>query len=63
MVYAFCFKATDENGNRSQQDILFDNYLSEGLEYTLQKVCEFDPVKEDKLICEFVKYYSDLYKN
>jgi len=63
MVYAFCFKATDENGNRSSQDIMFDNYLSQGLEYTLQKVCEFDPVKDDKLICEIVKCYSDLYKN
>ncbi len=38
MAYAFYFKASDENGNRTSQDILYDNYLSKGVKYTLQKV-------------------------
>ena len=38
MSYAFFFKALDENGNRSGQDLLFEKLLSEGLDKTLSEV-------------------------
>jgi mannitol-1-phosphate 5-dehydrogenase len=60
MAYAFYFKATDENGSESDQDILFEKYRLEGIEFTLQKVCGFDLVKDKKLIVEFQKYYNAL---
>ncbi len=50
MCYAFHFKATDEKGIRSEGDILFDEYLSLGIGYVLQKVCGFDPVNDAALI-------------
>lgn len=49
MSYAFFFKATDENGRRSEQDIVFEKLLSQGLDYTLQKVCGIDPVLDQEL--------------
>jgi mannitol-1-phosphate 5-dehydrogenase len=57
MSYAFYFQATDENGNKSTQDMLFENYLTKGVEYTLQKISGFDPVKDEILISEFIQYY------
>jgi mannitol-1-phosphate 5-dehydrogenase len=60
MVYAFFYKACDENGNRPEQDLLFDNFLSQGLEYTLQEVCGFNPETDKKLIREVVKCYEDI---
>jgi len=63
MAYAFYFKASDENGNRSTSDILFDNCRSKGVKFALQEVCGFDPVKDKKLITEFKKYYNALDKN
>lgn len=60
MAYAFYFQATDENGRKSDQDILFDKYRSKGIEFTLQKVCGFDPLKDKKLIAEFETYYNAL---
>ena len=57
MTYAFRFKATGENGERSPQDVLFDEYLSAGLEYPLQKVCGFDPVKDNDLIAKTIAYH------
>ncbi|MDR2385192.1 MAG: hypothetical protein LBD80_05975 [Tannerella sp.] len=39
MSCAFTFAATDENGNRSHPDILFDEYLRKGKEYVLRHVC------------------------
>jgi mannitol-1-phosphate 5-dehydrogenase len=56
MTYAFRFKATDESGKRSPQDVLFDEYVSEGLEDTLQKVCGFDPMKDNDLISKAVSF-------
>lgn len=58
MAYAFYFKASDENGNRSARDILFDNYRSKGLEFILQKVCGFDPISDKKMVAEFVQFYK-----
>lgn len=58
MTCSFLFKATDENGNRSEPDILFDGYLSEGIEYTLQKICGFDQVKDKTLINKCLQCYS-----
>ncbi len=49
MSYAFFFKATDENGHRSEQDIVFEKLLSQGIDYTLQKVCGIDPVFDQEL--------------
>jgi mannitol-1-phosphate 5-dehydrogenase len=43
MSYAFTFTATDENGNRSHPDILFDEYLREGKDYILREVCGLSP--------------------
>ena len=63
MAYAFYFKASDENGNRSTSDILFDNCRSKGVKFALQEVCGFDPVKDKKLITEFKKYYNALDKS
>ena len=60
MSYAFYFKATDENGKRSEQDIIFEKYLSIGLDYTLQKVCGMDLTQkqDQKLIKEAKSYYK-----
>lgn len=52
MTFAFYFKATDENGDRSDQDILFDNHLSTDLESVLHDVCGFDYEADKKLIEE-----------
>ncbi|HBU46445.1 MAG: hypothetical protein VB075_01795 [Petrimonas sp.] len=49
MSYAFFFKATDENGRRHEQDIVFEKLLSQGIDYTLQKVCGIDPVFDQEL--------------
>jgi mannitol-1-phosphate 5-dehydrogenase len=57
MTYAFCFKATDETGNRSSGDLLFDDILSLGVVGVLQNVCGFDREKDKTLIAEFVEYY------
>ncbi|MDR1224847.1 MAG: hypothetical protein LBL07_18515 [Tannerella sp.] len=44
MSYAFTFTATDENGNRSHPDILFDEYLlRKGKDYVLREVCGLPP--------------------
>ncbi|MDR0394793.1 MAG: hypothetical protein LBH77_06510 [Tannerella sp.] len=39
LSYAFTFTATDEDGNHSPPDVLFDEYLRKGKDYVLQKVC------------------------
>jgi len=57
MAYAFYFTASDENGNSSPEDIVFGKYLSRGLEFTLHKVCGFDPVKDETLLKEIIQYY------
>jgi len=62
MVYAFFFNATDENGNSSARDILFDNYRTKGVSYALQKVCGWDLVKDIKLIGDFKQYYYEYEK-
>lgn len=56
MAYAFYFTASGENGKRSPEEIVFCNYLSEGLKFTLQKVCGFDPVKDEMLIEDVMQY-------
>jgi len=57
MAYAFSFQATDENGNRCAQDILFDNHLLIGIESVFQDVCGYDSVTDIDLIEEFKKQY------
>ena len=52
MSYAFYFKAVDENGDRAEQDIIFEKQLSEGINLTLQKVCGMDPVRDKKMMEE-----------
>ncbi len=61
MSYAFYFKAVDENGNRSEQDNIFDDYLTRGIELTLNKVCGFDLKKDQKLIKETKKHYFHIF--
>ena len=46
MTYAFTFTATDENGNRSPPDTLFDEYLRKGRDYVLRHVCRMDSDEE-----------------
>ncbi|MCG8308639.1 MAG: hypothetical protein MI975_14700, partial [Cytophagales bacterium] len=60
MAYAFYFQAKDENSNISEPDILFDNYLEQGPEYTLQRVCGFDQSKDKNLFEEFMTYHEAL---
>jgi len=60
MSYAFFFQATDENGNRSEQDVLFDQTLIKGLQFTLEYICGFNPIKDKKLIEELTGYCSKL---
>lgn len=52
MVYGFSFKATDENGQRAKPDILFDSYMTKGLDYTFQKVCGMIPEKNKNIISQ-----------
>lgn len=49
-MYGFSFKATDENGQRAKPDILFDSYMTKGLDYTFQKVCGMIPEKNKNII-------------
>ncbi len=60
MAYAFYFKAFDEYGNESGPDKDFDQYLSTGLDFTLETVCGFDSVKDEALITEFKQYYLEI---
>ncbi len=62
MIYAFHFQATDENGNRSVADIHFDNFLSQGIVFVLQRVCGFNPLQDGRFIRQFNKYYADTKK-
>jgi mannitol-1-phosphate 5-dehydrogenase len=55
MAYAFYFQAGDENGEKSAPDMLFDKYLSQGIEFTFREVCGFDPVKDKKLVSEMIQ--------
>ncbi len=57
MVHAFYFKATDQVGNRSSQDILFDNYQRKGIEYALHIVSGFDRLTDKSLISDFMQFY------
>jgi mannitol-1-phosphate 5-dehydrogenase len=58
MTYAFFFKTCNEDDKRSCQDLLFDNYLSNGIESVLLNVCGFDHRKDKKLIRKFISYYA-----
>ncbi|MBV5314173.1 MAG: hypothetical protein JZU47_12800 [Prolixibacteraceae bacterium] len=58
--YAFFFQATDENGSKSKPDECFDETLTNGIPYTLEHLCGFDPVKDKKLIEEMMAYYQKL---
>ena len=58
MSYAFFFKAADENGNRPEQDIVFEKILFRGLDYTLRKVCEIDLVYDHELVEELKKFIN-----
>lgn len=60
MLYAFFFRAADENGLKSEQDILFDQTLSKGLNYALEQVCGFDAEKDKKLIEKLGSDYLNL---
>jgi len=60
MSYAFFFRATDENGFKSKPDEWFDQTLTNGIPYTFEHVCGFDPVKDKKLIEELMGYYQNL---
>ncbi len=53
LTFAFYFKATDENGNRPESDILFGEHLLTSIESALHDVCGFDFAADKKLIEEF----------
>lgn len=59
MVYSFHFQATYENGVKSAADILFDKYLSQGIEFVLQRISGLNPVKDAKLIKQFINHYEE----
>ncbi|MGI6571882.1 MAG: hypothetical protein ACOX19_00305 [Fermentimonas sp.] len=61
MLYACTFKAVDENGCRAAEDLLFEQYMDKGLEFTLQRVCGIDPVKDQQLLAQAKGYYFDLF--
>ncbi len=56
MAYGFRFKAVDENGQRSRQDVLFDEYMEKGLDYVLQTVCGLEPGIDDEIIGKIESY-------
>lgn len=60
MSYAFYFKGVDENGKRTDQDSIFDDYLTKGVELTLNKVCGLDPKKDQKIISQTKEYYFNI---
>lgn len=60
MSYAFYFKAVDENGKRTDQDSIFDDSLTKGVELTLNKVCGLDPKKDQKIISQTKEYYFNI---
>lgn len=59
MTFGFFFIKTNENGQLSEPDKLFQNALKSGLEDTLIKMCGFNPGKDkglmDELNSEFQK--------
>lgn len=59
MTYAFYFKASDENGIRYAQDILFENQILVGIESVLQDVCGIDSLADKKLMEEFINQYAN----
>lgn len=58
MTCAFFFHATGEDGNKPTPDLLFDNYLSCGVEFALQEACKLDLIKDKKVVAEFLKFYK-----
>ena len=52
MLYACTFKAVDENGHRAPEDLLFEQYMEKGMDFTLQHVCGIDPVKDQQLFMQ-----------
>lgn len=60
MSYALFFEATDESGSKSKPDEWFDQALSKGLNYALEKVCGFDPKKDKILIDKLMGYHQKL---
>ncbi|SHE54689.1 Mannitol dehydrogenase C-terminal domain-containing protein [Mariniphaga anaerophila] len=60
MAYAFFFRATDENRNRPASDLLFDNYLSKGIEFTLREVCRFDPERDRQVTSRSRHYFDEI---
>lgn len=59
MAYALHFQVTDENGAKSASDLLFDEYLSQGIEFVLQRISGLNPAKDSKLIKQFISYYEE----
>lgn len=56
MVYGFYFKATDENGRRSEPDATFDAYMTKGLDYALRKLYGLPP--DNNLPDRIKSYYN-----
>ncbi|SFU38513.1 mannitol-1-phosphate 5-dehydrogenase [Porphyromonadaceae bacterium KHP3R9] len=59
MAYAFFFKATDENGNRSAQDLIFERELAGGVNHALQRICGIDLVTDRELSEKIKKMIID----
>jgi len=59
MTYAFFFNATDENGNRSEADILFDSYKKRGIAFVLEKVCGLNATNDRYLIRLISNKFAD----
>jgi mannitol-1-phosphate 5-dehydrogenase len=61
MLFACTFKAVDEKGQRAPEDLLFEQYMERGLDFTLQHVCGMDPAKDQQLLMQAKGYYVDLF--
>lgn len=49
-VCGFYFRASDENGNMYERDVIFvEEYFKKGIDYILINICGFDPEKHRKI--------------
>lgn len=60
MAYGFCFKATDEHGDRPPQDILFSMQIEKGLDAVLAGICGLDTFDDRELIKNLTTNFSEL---
>jgi hypothetical protein len=60
MTFGFFFNKTNENGQLSEPDKLFQNALKTGLGNTLITRCDFNPEKDKSLMDELKSKFLEL---